>query len=381
MDAPAFRTDRPPDRRRAAARARALMVDGMRVRFGHLPPSAGRPGHRRRPAGPGRVHREVWRDAGGASKQWGFAAAILDWRGQGGSDRFLAHRHRGHVVQVEDYLADLAAVHGQGRRSCACRGRLLMLSHSMGGHIGLRYLHAHGDQFAGSVMSAPMFGIRLTPTPEPVARAHLRRRDPAGRRARASRRASATSRSERYVFARNRLTSSPERYAELRRRVAATPELALGGVTYRLARRRPALDRADPAAGLSGGDRHTDPGLPGRRRADRQQPGTGRRPCAACRNGRLIALRRCAARAPAGARRDPRPGTGGIPRVRGRGHALTGRGSAPRQRARQAVPPPRRTWPRSAGRCSCCSARCGSWPRGCGRRAARATRRARTDGP
>ena len=66
--------------------------------------------HRGRAARPRRVHREVRRDAGRHRARWGFAAAILDWRGQGGSDRFLADRQRGHVVQVEDYLADLAAV-------------------------------------------------------------------------------------------------------------------------------------------------------------------------------------------------------------------------------------------------------------------------------
>jgi lysophospholipase len=108
---------------------------------------------------------------------------------------------------------------------------LVMLSHSMGGHIGLRYLHAHGDRFAGSAMSAPMFAIRLTPTPEPVARmlcAAAIRLGSATRYAPGQRDFAL----DRYVFARNRLTSSRERYAALRQCVAATPELALGGVTY-----------------------------------------------------------------------------------------------------------------------------------------------------
>jgi lysophospholipase len=76
-----------------------------------------------------------------------------------------------------------------------------------------------------------MFGIRLTPTPEPVARAICA----AALRLGGSTRFAPGQRDfalQRYVFARNRLTSSPERYAELRRRVAATPELALGGVTF-----------------------------------------------------------------------------------------------------------------------------------------------------
>jgi lysophospholipase len=229
MDAPAFRTGRPPIDVAPPLELDHLMVDGMRIRFGHLPPPPG--GRGTVVVLPGRAEFiEKYGETLAAIEEWGFAAVILDWRGQGGSDRFLAHRHRGHVVQVEDYLADLDAVMARidGLR---LPRPFLMLSHSMGGHIGLRYLHAHGDQFAGSVMSAPMFGIRLTPTPEPVARAICA----AALRLGGSTRFAPGQRDfalQRYVFARNRLTSSPERYAELRRRVAATPELALGGVTF-----------------------------------------------------------------------------------------------------------------------------------------------------
>jgi lysophospholipase len=207
-----------------------VIVDGMRVRLGHLPPP---------PAGgqgsvivlPGRAEFiEKYGETLAALQSWGFAAAILDWRGQGGSDRFLAHRHRGHVIEVEDYLADLDAMIARVEQ-LRLPQPFVMLSHSMGGHIGLRYLHAHADRFAGSVMIAPMFGIRLTPTPEPLARALCA----AAVRLGGSSRFALGQRDfalERYVFAGNRLTSSPERYAELRRHVAATPELALGGVTY-----------------------------------------------------------------------------------------------------------------------------------------------------
>ena len=206
-----------------------IPVDGMRVRLGHL-----------RPAGatrgtvvvlPGRAefiekYGETLSDLAG----WGFAVAILDWRGQGGSDRYLPQRDRGHVVQVEDYLADLAAVMAR-LDHLRLPTPYLMLSHSMGGHVGLRYLHAHPDRFAGSVMSAPMFGIRLVPTPEPLARVLCA----AAMRVGAGTRYAPGQRDvdlARYVFARNRLTSSPERYAGLCRHVATTPELALGGVTY-----------------------------------------------------------------------------------------------------------------------------------------------------
>ena len=222
MDAPASRPERPPIDAAPPLELEQVLVDGMRVRLG--PPAAARHGLAAAPssscpAGPSssRSTARRWR----RSQDWGFAAAILDWRGQGGSDRFLAHRHRGHVVQVEDYLADLDAVMARLEQLRLPRP-FVMLSHSMGGHIGLRYLHAHPDRFAGSVMSAPMFGIRLTPTPEPVARALCAAaiRLGGGTRYAPGQRDFAL---ERYVFARNRLTSSPgalRRAAPPRRRHA-----------------------------------------------------------------------------------------------------------------------------------------------------------------
>jgi lysophospholipase len=230
MDAPAPGPEPPPTEATPALELDQVEVASMRVRMGHLPPPA---------SGaegtvvvlPGRAEFiEKYGETLAALQEWGYAAAILDWRGQGGSDRFLAYRHRGHVAQVEDYLADLDAVMARVEalrlpRPC------LILSHSMGGHIGLRYLHAQPDRFAAAAMVAPMFGIRLAPTPEPLARllCDAAIRIGGGWRYAPGQRDFML---ERYVFARNRLTSSPERHALLRRHVAATPELALGGVTY-----------------------------------------------------------------------------------------------------------------------------------------------------
>ena len=207
-----------------------LRVEGMRLRIGHLPaPASGGPGTV--VVLPGRAEFiEKYGEVLAALRDWGYAVAILDWRGQGGSDRFLPLRHRGHVAQVEDYLADLDALVARVA-ALGLPGPHLLLSHSMGGHIGLRYLHDHPGRFAAAAMVAPMFGIRLAPTPEPLARLLC---DAAIRLGGGWRYAPGQRdfMIERYRFARNRLTSSPERHAVLRSHVAATPELALGGVTY-----------------------------------------------------------------------------------------------------------------------------------------------------
>ena len=196
MDAPASRTEPTADRRRAAARARA--GHGRRHAGPAGPPAAARHGRPRGTVvvlpGPRRVHREVRRDAGGA-------------RGAGAS-RSPSSTGAARAARIASSPIATAAMSSRSRtiwptstRSLARVEQLrlprpfLMLSHSMGGHIGLRYLHAHPDRFAGSVMSAPMFGIRLHADARAGGAGALRRRDPAGRRPRASRRASATSRS------------------------------------------------------------------------------------------------------------------------------------------------------------------------------------------
>jgi lysophospholipase len=206
-----------------------VTVAGMRLRLGHLRPEGAARGTV--VVLPGRAEFiEKYAEILTELLTWGFAAAILDWRGQGGSDRFLPQRDRGHVLAVSDYLADLDAFL-ERLDGLSLPGRFLMLAHSMGGHVGLRYLHGHPDRFVAAAMSAPMLGIHLGPTPVPVARALCS----AAIRAGAGWRYAPGQRDvdlARYVFARNRLTSSPERYEELRRHIAATPELALGGVTY-----------------------------------------------------------------------------------------------------------------------------------------------------
>ena len=251
----------PADRELPPLALEFVEVDGMRVRLGHRV-AAGQAA-RHGVVLPGRAEFiEKYGETLGELTAEGFAVAILDWRGQGGSDRYIDQRYRGHVVQVDDYLADLAAVLGRLEQLSLPRPYLI-LAHSMGGHIALRHLHDHPDSFAGAVLTAPMFGIQLRPTPEPVARAICGLAIALGaatRYAPGQRDFDLT----RFVFATNKLTSCPERYAGFLRQLAATPELALGGVTLWLARRRPALVGGGAATGLPGGDPDPHPGVPGR---------------------------------------------------------------------------------------------------------------------
>ncbi len=99
---------------------------------------------------------------------------VMDWQGQGLSDRHMKITpHKRHSSGFEDDVEDFhyfimeyvkhSAVHPDVGRI-----PLVLLGHSMGGHIGLRYLQAHPDTFVCAAFSAPMLGLhdlRLIPAP------------------------------------------------------------------------------------------------------------------------------------------------------------------------------------------------------------------------
>ncbi len=89
----------------------------------------------------------------------GFSVAIIDWRGQGLSDRLNNSTAVGHVDSFGDYQDDLKAVLSHPE-VLAINGPRTMFAHSMGGCIGLRALLT-GDAFGAAVFSAPMWGLHL----------------------------------------------------------------------------------------------------------------------------------------------------------------------------------------------------------------------------
>lgn len=157
----------------------------------------------------------------------GFDVWGMDWRGQGGSQREITKVQLGHVRCFEDYLGDLRTVLAkifQGR--CT-----LLVGHSMGAHLAIRYLHDQPDAADAMILSAPMIelagGGRFTEAVGFIARAAGRlglaqhalpgHRD-LHRRARR--------------FRGNVLTSDPERFARNYRFLDDHPELITGGATY-----------------------------------------------------------------------------------------------------------------------------------------------------
>ena len=161
----------------------------------------------------------------------GFAVAIMDLRGQGGSKRLLDNPLKGHVRHFRDYDYDLALFMKEVVLANMPKP-YLALGHSLGGHILLRIAGVSECPFERIIVTGPM--VKIAPeqlkVPEAVARTFVEiaggigfltpfvpfaRKGPTAL----------------IPFENNELTSDAERYARAAAVVAAAPELALGSPT------------------------------------------------------------------------------------------------------------------------------------------------------
>jgi lysophospholipase len=95
----------------------------------------------------------------------GWSLTGFDWRGQGGSGRYLADPLICHIPDFDPLLGDLEAfVAGWSEGT---QGPHVIIAHSMGAQLALRLLAARGP-VDGAVLLAPMLDIR--PLPASIAR-------------------------------------------------------------------------------------------------------------------------------------------------------------------------------------------------------------------
>lgn len=88
----------------------------------------------------------------------GFAVAVMDWRGQGGSERRLANRRKGHVIAFTEYDRDLKAFMTDVVTP-TLPPPYIALGHSMGANVLLRLAHDVHSPFARMVLTSPMIEI------------------------------------------------------------------------------------------------------------------------------------------------------------------------------------------------------------------------------
>lgn len=157
----------------------------------------------------------------------GHSVAVIDWRGQGLSDRIAKNHQLGHVKNFSDYQLDIAQMLDVVKSEDMPKPSIL-LAHSMGGCIALRALH-NGLEIDKVIFSAPMWGIYI----EPLLRFPAKLIAKIGPKIGLSKKFSPNTSPENYVqinpFDGNTLTNDPEIYAWLTSQLEAHPELGIGG--------------------------------------------------------------------------------------------------------------------------------------------------------
>lgn len=91
--------------------------------------------------------------------KFGYSVLIIDWRGQGLSDRFTEDPMTGHVIRFSDYQKDASAMI-KAAAELNLPKPWFMLGHSLGACIGLRAL-TEGLSVAACAFTSPMWSIRL----------------------------------------------------------------------------------------------------------------------------------------------------------------------------------------------------------------------------
>lgn len=161
----------------------------------------------------------------------GFAVAIFDLRGQGGSERILSNRHKGHVVAFTEYDRDLA-IFIDGIVRPTLPEPIIGLGHSLGGNILLRGAQDETSPFSRMVLLSPMIDIheKMLGASRPLAKAYATTASLLGLST-AYVRGGSDLPNDLMAFENNRLTADHVRWSRVKSIIEAAPDLALGSPT------------------------------------------------------------------------------------------------------------------------------------------------------
>jgi lysophospholipase len=151
-DSRAFRRAYPED----ATLSEAVMADGWPLRTFNWPAEGHARGAILFQGGRGDIiekYLESFADWHGA----GWSVTAFDWRGQGGSGRFLDDRQIGHCPEFGIWIDDLATFWADWKAKTS--GPYVLMGHSMGGHLVLRALAEKRVTPDAAVLIAPMLGF------------------------------------------------------------------------------------------------------------------------------------------------------------------------------------------------------------------------------
>jgi lysophospholipase len=153
----------------------------------------------------------------------------LDWRGQGLSTREVENRHKGYIHSFDDYTADLTALFDDIIKPYGLP--VYILSHSMGGHIALRFMAQFPYTIKKAVLASPMVEIALPSFIHPLSK-YLSRQLSKRHFAKTYTPGSKNYASKSARFQGNKLCHDPEQFQILHDEIRKNPDLAIGGVTW-----------------------------------------------------------------------------------------------------------------------------------------------------
>jgi lysophospholipase len=157
----------------------------------------------------------------------GLSVLVIDWRGQGLSDRHPANAMLGHIEDFRTYQIDVAALLELDAR-LDLPGPRYLVAHSMGGCIGLRTLLERAD-FCGAVFSAPMWHLQMKAATRELTAKMTRLANLAGFGHRLMPGTTPQPTAMAISFSGNPLTSDQDVFAWCLGQITRHPDLALGG--------------------------------------------------------------------------------------------------------------------------------------------------------
>ena len=163
-----------------------------------------------------------------------YAVAVLDWRYQGKSGRALPNSQKNHVGNFSRLAADLVEFLDEADKKKFPKP-WVVLGHSMGAHLFLRFLAEHPDQqerLSKAVLSAPMMGLNLGSVPVALVNWLLARARKRGKMSSYAPFQGNYGKANQDQRAFDKLTSDQERFEDEAWLIMKTPALALGGITY-----------------------------------------------------------------------------------------------------------------------------------------------------
>lgn len=173
---------------------------------------------------------EKYHETVGELLERGWSVFVLDWYGQGLSTRALANRQKVHVADFRRHLSDL---HKLAESALPPHGQMprLLLAHSMGGHLALRYMFEHPRAFDLAVLSSPMVDLDYGGMPRWLARLIAEAACALGF-GRAYSFGAGDYDPARVRFQGNKLTHDRRRFFDQHAWIARRPKLAAGGPTF-----------------------------------------------------------------------------------------------------------------------------------------------------